>query len=122
MLPKIVQIIGIFIIIMSVIHIIKPAVPRAIMNFCIKGNRMYLGALVRLTIAVIFLLAASQCEYPKTIATFGILFLLSAVLVFFIGIEKTNLYIQWWQKRSDTTLRIAFLASLAIGSAIVYFA
>lgn len=122
MLPLIVKIIGIFIIIMSVICIIKPAVTRALIKFFIKGSRIYFAGIIRLIFAVIFLLAASQCKNPVAIIIFGLLMLLGAILVFVLGPIKINRYLSWWQERSDTIFRIIYLVGIAIGSAIIYFA
>jgi hypothetical protein len=121
-MQMIVKIIGIVIIVLSVVYILKPAVPRALIKFFKQGHRMYLAGLIRLIFAVIFLLAAGKCQYPKAIAAFGILFLISALLVFSLGAAKINRYMEWWQKQSDILLRIISLVALAIGSAIIYFA
>jgi hypothetical protein len=121
-MQTIIKIIGIVIIIMSVIYLLKPAVPRALIKFFKQGNWIYLAGLIRLVLAILFFMAANQCRKTAAIVFFGVLFLISAMLIFSVPITKMRKYMSWWQGQSDIVLRIASLLGLAIGTAIVYFA
>ena len=118
----VIKIIGIFFIVTAMVYIIYPAVAKRLLEFFKKGKRVYFAGLVRFVFAVIFLLAARACDIPWVIAAFGILCLISGILVFAMGLDKVNSMIEWYQKKSDTFLRLLGLITLALGAIIIYSA
>jgi len=83
---------------------------------------MYFAGLIRLVLAIIFLLAARECDITPVIVFFGILFLISGLLIFVIGLEKVKSIINWYQEQSILVLRLLALVALAIGVVIIYSA
>lgn len=118
----VIQIIGIIFVIATIVYLIKPAVLQFLMEFFKKGKRMYFAGLIRLVLAIVFLLAARECDITWVIATFGILFLISALLVFILGQQRLKAYIEWWQGQPVWLLRLAALIGLALGAIIIYSA
>ena len=118
----VIKIIGIVIVFFAIIYLLKPDILKRLLEFFKKGKRIYLAALIRLTFAVLFLLDANECKMPWVIIAFGILFLLSGLLIFILGVEKTRTMIEWWQKQSTLLVRIIGLIALAIGALIIYAA
>jgi len=118
----VVKIIGIVIIIAAIVYLLKPGVAKRLLEFFKQGKRMYFAGLIRLALAVVFLLSATQCSKPKVIAAFGILFLISGLLVFTLGLEKLKSIIDWWQEQSVLLLRVIAVITLAIGAVIIYSA
>jgi uncharacterized protein YjeT (DUF2065 family) len=92
------------------------------MEFFKQGRRMYFAALIRLVLAVIFLFAAGQCRYFWVIFAFGVLFIISGLLIFILGPEKVKSYINWWQKQPTILLRVIALIGLGLGALIIYSA
>jgi uncharacterized protein YjeT (DUF2065 family) len=92
------------------------------MEFFKQGKRMYFAALIRFMLAIVFLLAARQCSRFWVIFAFGVLFIISGLLIFILGTEKVRAYINWWQKQPLMLLRIMALVGLAIGAIIIYSA
>jgi len=78
----IIKIVGVLIILISILYLAKPDIIKKLMQFFKKDYRVYLIALVRFVLAVIFLLAATQCHHPRIVTAFGILFLISGLLFF----------------------------------------
>ena len=115
----VIKIIGIVVVAMAVVYILKPGVMSRIMNFFKKGNRLYAAAPIRLGLAVVFLVGARECKQPWIIFVFGILLLLSGILVLVLGPKKLIPIIEWGQKQSDVILRAMALIVLAMGIVII---
>ena len=118
----IIKIIGIVFIAIAIVLLLKPTVMNQLMEFFKKGKRIYFAGLVRLALAVIFLLGARECDITWVIVVFGILFLISGLLIFMLGPEKCKSMIDWFQKQSALFLRVMAIITLAIGAIIVYSA
>ena len=114
--------IGIFIVLMGVLYIVKPAVMQALMRFFKEGKRIYLAGLLRFVLAVIFLLGARESGVPSVIAAFGIIFLLSGLTIFLMGAKRINRILQWYLAQPTVILRITAFIALAAGVVIIYCA
>jgi len=121
-MPVVIKIIGSVLVLLAVLYLIKPDVTKGLIGFFKEGKRLYLAGLLRLVLAVIFLLAASQCYVPAVIIVLGILFLLGGLLIFVLGPGKLRPMLEWWQRQSPLLLRIIGLITLAIGALIIYAA
>lgn len=117
-----VRIVGIIIALAGVVYLLKPSVIKWLMEFFKQGRRLYFAGLIRFVLAVIFFSAYRDCNQRWIIFAFGILFLISGLLVFVIPLEKLRAYIAWWQKQPLTLLRVISLIALAIGVVIIIFA
>ena len=118
----VIKIIGILFVCIAVVYLIKPDVMKRLMEFFKQGKRLYFAGLIRFVLAVVFLLAARECKLFWVIFAFGILFIISGLLVFVIPLEKIKSYIGWWQKQSLILLRFLALLTLVIGAIIIYCA
>ena len=81
-MENIIKIIGIIIILIGILFLLSPDVMKKLMGFMKKGRRIYLAGLLRFALSVIFLLGAGECNYKWIIAAFGVLFLISGLLIF----------------------------------------
>jgi hypothetical protein len=118
----VVKIIGIVFIFMTSVYFLKPDVMKRIIELFKQGRRMYFAGLIRFALAVVFLLAASDCKMPWVIIVFGILFIIGGLLIFILGSEKVRSMLEWWQKQSVFILRVIALIGLAFGAIIIYSA
>jgi uncharacterized protein YjeT (DUF2065 family) len=118
----IIKIIGIVIVLIGVLFLLKPDVMKKIMGFMKKGRRIYLAGLLRFALSVIFLLGAGECYHKWIIAAFGILFLISGLLIFTIGPEKIRRMLDWYQNQPELIFRVIAGIVLACGAVIVYSA
>lgn len=117
-----IKVIGVLIILMGVLYMIKPNVMKSLMQFFKKGSRIYAAGIARLALAVVFLLAAGECRLKWVIAGFGIIFLLSGLLVFMLGAKRLGPMMEWFGKQPGLILRILAGIVLAIGAIITYSA
>lgn len=115
----VVKIIGIVIVFAAIVYLLKPGVMKWLMEFFKQGKRLYFAGLTRLVLAVVFLVAARECEKFWVIFAFGILFLISGLLVFILGLEKLKSIIDWYRKQSVLLLRVIAVIALALGAVII---
>lgn len=118
----VVKIIGIVIVALAIAYLLKPEIMEYLMEFFKEGKRIYLAGLIRFVLAIVFLLAARECDITPVIVFFGILFLISGLLTFIIGLERAKSIIDWWQKQPIFVLRLLALITFVIGVAIIYSA
>jgi uncharacterized protein YjeT (DUF2065 family) len=114
-----IQIIGIVIVAIGIVYILKPSVMNRLFEFFKKGNRLYVAAPIRLCLAVVFLLGARECKQPWVIFAFGILLLISGILVLVLGPRKLVPVIEWFRKQSEILQRVVALIVLAVGVVII---
>ncbi|MHC4545695.1 MAG: hypothetical protein ACYTDW_09480 [Planctomycetota bacterium] len=114
-----IRVIGIVIVAIGVVYILKPSVMKRLFEFFKKGNRLYVAAPIRLALGVVFLLGARECNQPWVIFAFGILLLISGILVLVLGPKKLVPIIEWFQKQSEILARAMALLVLAIGVVII---
>ena len=121
-MDKVVLCLGIVILLLGIVYVVKPDVLRWLMGFFKQGKRLYLVGLIRLVLAVVFLVAARDCDITWVILVFGIVFLISGLLIFILGDKKVKSILDWWQKQSSVLLRILAVVTMAVGGGIIYSA
>ena len=110
---------GIVFALVGIVYLLRPDVMKWLMEFFKQGKRLYFAGLIRFVLAIVFLLAARECEVFWVIFAFGILFIIGGLSIFIIPLEKLKSYIGWWQKQSVLLLRVLALLTLAIGALII---
>jgi uncharacterized protein YjeT (DUF2065 family) len=118
----VIKLLGIVIALMGVAYLLRPEIMKRLIGFFKKGKRMYFPGLVRLVLAVIFLVGAGQCRYFGCIVAFGILFLLSGLLIFVLGPAKIRGVLDWYQKQPTFVFRVIAVVVTAVGVVIVFSA
>lgn len=118
----VIKAIGIIFVCLAVVVVLKPDIIKSVMEFFKKGSRIYLAGLLRLALAILFLLAARECKNFWVILILGILFLISGLLVFVLGPARIRPIIDWFQKQSLVLLRMVALIPLVFGVIIIFFA
>jgi uncharacterized membrane protein HdeD (DUF308 family) len=121
-MKTVIQVLGIVIVAAGIVYLLKPDVMKWLMEFFKRGRRIYLAGLIRLALGIVFLLAARECDITWVIVTFGILFLVSGILIFMLGAKRARSVIEWWQKQPVLVLRVLALIASAIGAVIIYSA
>jgi uncharacterized protein YjeT (DUF2065 family) len=118
----VIKIIGIFIVTMGLIYLTNPQTPKAIMRFFAKGSRLYFAAILRFALAIVFFMGARECDMVWVIVVFGLIMLLSGLLIFMLGLEKSKEIINWFEAQPMFMQRILAIIVLAVGLIIVYAA
>jgi len=118
----VIKILGIFFVLIGIVFLLRPDVMKRLMEFIKKGKRIYFAGVIRFVLAIVFLLGASECYQKWLIAVFGILFLMSGLLIFILGPEKIRRILDWYQKQPVLIFRVIAVIVLALGAVIIYSA
>ncbi len=113
---------GIVFVLIGIAYLLRPDILKTLMSFFKKGKRIYVAGLIRFALAVIFLLAATQCRKPKIVGAFGVLFLLSGVLIFVLGPETIRRIFDWYEQQSALVFRIIASVVIVVGAIIIFSA
>jgi len=118
----VIKIIGVVLVLLGVLYTARPEIIKKMIAFFTKGKRIYIAGLIRLVLAIVFLIASGQSRIPAVIITLGILFLLGAFLIFVLGPVRIRPMLEWWQKQSILLLRILSVITILIGALAIYAA
>ncbi len=118
----VIKAIGTFIVLMGLIYLIKPMLFRTVIAFFSRGSRLYLAALLRFALAIVFFWGARKCDMKWVIIAFGLIFLLSGILIFMLGLNKAKAILSWYLEQPVFMLRIIAIVALGVGLIIVYAA
>lgn len=121
-MQTIIQVIGILIFLGGILFLLKPEVVRRIVAFMQKGYRIYFVGMLRIALAVVFLLGARQCDMTRVMAALAILFLVSGLLIFMLGSGKIQRILSWYLRQPAFVLRVLSLIPLLLGGLIIYAA
>lgn len=122
MMALVIQGFGIVLVVMGVVYLLKPGISKQIAGFFKKGKLIYLAGLIRLAMAVVFLLGARECDISWVIIVFGVLFLVSGIVTFMLGSQKAGTIIDWYQRQSNILIRVIAIIILAAGAVIIHSA
>ena len=117
-----IQSVGVVLVVIAIAMVIKPETLRRVIALFKKGSLIYLAGVVRTVLAVVFLMGCSSSREPRIIAFIGILFLLSAIVVFLMGPKKVGPMLGWYEKQPPFILRAVCMLIIGIGLLIVYSA
>lgn len=118
----VIKILGIVFVCLGILYFLKPQFLKRFMLFFKKGKRLYLVALSRFALAVVFLVGANQCHRFWVIFAFGIIFIISGMLLFIMRLEKLRAIIDWYQSQPNWIFRVISLIAVAFGVAIIFSA
>lgn len=118
----VIKLLGTVFALMGIAYLLKPGAAKWLMGFFKKGNRMYLPGVVRFALAVVFFVGARECRYPWIIFAFGVLFLLSGMLIFLLGPAKIRGILDWYQKQPTFVFRVIAVVVTAVGVIVVFSA
>ena len=120
-MDKVILVIGIVIVLWGIWIVIKPGVVKAILTR-IKGPLIYVPAILRIVMGVVFLVSARECQFKWIIIAFGILFFAAGIGMFMIKPAKLKAFFERWANRAPLTIRILGIIAAAIGGVIAYAA
>ena len=118
----IIKSLGIVFALIGILYLWKPEIFKWFIGFFKQGSRIYIAGIVRFILAVIFLVGARECRYFWVIFAFGIIFLLSGLLIFMLGPVKIRQMLEWYEKQSSILMRIIALIIIIVGTVVVYSA
>jgi hypothetical protein len=120
-MDKVVLVIGLVIALWGIWVVIKPGIVKAIITR-LKGPLVYLPAILRVALGIVFLISVGDPRTEWVIMAFGILFFAAGIVMFMIKPAKLRHFFQWWADRGPLTIRALGIIAAALGGVIAYAA
>ncbi len=120
-MDKVILVIGIVIVLWGIWIVVKPGVVKAILTR-LKGPLIYIPALLRIALGVVFLVSARECQYKWIVIAFGVLFFAAGIGMFMIKPARLRAFFERWANRAPLTIRVLGIIAAAIGGVIAYAA
>ncbi|MBC8481101.1 MAG: hypothetical protein H8D47_00340 [Planctomycetes bacterium] len=117
-----IKIAGIVILSMGLAYTLRPEFFKALLEFFKKGYSLYAIGVLRFILAAVFLFGAPKCSNSNMITILGVLFIISGLLIFALGLVRLKKIIQWYLAQPLITLRAIGIITLAVGALIIYSA
>ena len=118
----IIKLLGVIFALIGIGYLLRPDAAKWLMGFFKKGSRMYFPGVVRFVLAVVFFVGARECRYFWIIFAFGVLFLLSGLLIFLLGPARIRKILDWYQKQPTFVFRVIAVIVIAVGVIVVFSA
>lgn len=117
-----IKFIAILIIIQTCIFLLRADLMREVIRFFSRGNRIYLAAAIRIVVAVLLFLGATQCHRMWVIIAIGSILLISGIAIFTLNAATSKKILTWFQHRTDLFLRLLAAIGLVVGGLLLYAA
>ncbi len=121
-METVIKAIGLIFVLIGIVYMSQPVIIRKLLDFFAKGKRLYIAALVRLILAVVFFVGARECGISWLIFVFGVIFLISGLIIVAMGPVKLKPVLEWYQQQSTLVLRIIAAVPIIVGGIIIYAA
>jgi hypothetical protein len=116
----IVLIVGWLILLLGLLGIASPhSLVNAVLGMS-SATRFYMTVIVRIVVGIIFLFAARRCRVAWLVYLFGVIILLSGIVLFFLGVGRLDQIVNWFAARSDAGLRSAYVVDVIIGALLIF--
>ncbi|MBN1123863.1 MAG: hypothetical protein JXA82_02570 [Sedimentisphaerales bacterium] len=116
----IIFVLGLAVLAWGIVFLIKPNISKRMIRFWAFSRLILFGAVIKLGVGILFLVAATQCNMPWLIVLFGLIACLQGILFLAMQQKKRKAVMEWLLSRSPLMHRILGLVSIAIGAAIAY--
>ena len=88
-------------------------------RFGSKGG-LWFAAAIRLILGLALWFAAPASRAPLLLQVLGVLALVAAVVIPFVGVDRFQALIDWWTKLSPTAIRFNSVLAVAFGAIILW--
>lgn len=81
---------------------------------------LWIAVALRLTVGILLLLCASTSRVPRTLRVLGVLFILAAVALPFVGLDGLTGIVEWGSSLDPTVLRAVGFLAAAFGGFLIW--
>jgi hypothetical protein len=81
---------------------------------------LWFAAGIRLVLGLALWFAAPASRAPLLLQVLGVVALIAAVVIPFVGVERFKRLIEWWTKLSPAAMRATSLFAVAFGAAVLW--
>ena len=115
-----VAVIGIVFIGFGILGIASPATLIRLTSAVVQSRvGIYAAAALRLAFGIVLIAAASASHFPQTLLVLGVITIVAAILVPFIGIKRLRALVDWWIARPPGLIRAWAAIAVALGIFLV---
>ena len=118
----VIWIVGAVIVLEGAAMLIKPEIFRRMIKFFGHGRLIYIPAVLRIALGVVFLISALSCKLPWIIITLGIIILAAGIGTFAVSLDWLKKMLDWWCQRPQIIFRLISIIAVLLGALIIYAA
>jgi len=85
-----------------------------------SAGGLWFAAAVRLVFGLGLWFAAPASRAPLLLQVLGVIALIAALVLPFLGVDRFKSLIEWWTKLSPTAVRLNCLLAVAVGAAVLW--
>lgn len=112
------KLIALFVIILGILFLINPKYIKSYIAYWEK--RIYALGAIRLLLGIILIAAAPQCRWSGMVLFLGILIFVGGILIFTLGKDKMQAWINWWNEKPPHVMRLLFMTTIGFGLLLLY--
>lgn len=117
-----VGLVGLAIVLFAGLGVFAPGRLMGVLGAGSSRGRLWLAIGIRVVLGAVFLIAAPQCRNPLVMRVLGIVALIAAAALPFLGAERLDGMVKWWGARSNAVTRTWAVVALAFGAFLIYTA
>lgn len=119
-MPALALLIGILLTIQGVVGLVAPDVFASVVRLMQTPPILYLAAVLRIAIGVVFVRAAGASRLCGFLRVFGFAIVIGGLLTPFLGVRFARLILDWWASGSSAVVRGFAAGSLVFGLLVLY--
>jgi hypothetical protein len=112
-------VVGMLIVFVGLVGVITPHEIAPIGRYIVTRNGLYIVAVLRICIGIVFILAAPASRMPRTVRFIGVVVLIGGIITPFFGVDRSRSVLDWWISRSSIFMRLAGVVAMAAGAFII---
>jgi hypothetical protein len=115
--------IGLLVLVLGVLGVARPPALIGLVDRPWRTRAgLYLAMAFRAALGVLLVAAASSTRFPWAIGVLGVLSLVTAASIPFLGYERLRKFVEWWAARPKGFVRAWSLVACAFGAFLIYAA
>jgi hypothetical protein len=119
----IVAAVGLFVLVLGVLGLVQPATLIRLVERPWRSQAgLTLAILFRAALGILLVATASTTRFPLAIGLLGILSLLTAVAIPFLGYHRLRRFVGWWAARPPAFISAWSAVACASGAFLIYAA
>ena len=83
-------------------------------------ERLWFAVLFRLVIGALLIYAAPACRAPEIVRVLGVITILAAGALVFLGADRMQRFIEWWCERPSGLIRVWSAVGVVLGGFLIY--
>ncbi len=111
---------GVFVVLVGAWGVLAPSRMSTLVDRFGSTGGLWFAAAFRLVLGLALWFAAPQSRAPLLLQVLGVVAIIAAIVIPFMGIERFKAMLGWWTKLSTGSQRAWSLVAIAFGAAILW--